>query len=94
MYGKLENHNLIIAPKRLIVGDTQVWNASASLYLEQGWYPVCYTDEPSDPPEGYYYESGWTQGEDEIVHTWHLEPLPDDIDESEAYSIIFGGEQE
>jgi len=94
MFAKLIDNNLTIAPKRLIVGDTQVWNADATLYLEQGWFPVRYTDEPGDAPEGFYYESGWEQGEDEIVQTWTLTELPDDIDESEAYSIIFGGDGE
>ena len=90
MYGKLVNNALIIAPRKLPDGDNIVYNPPAELYLAQGYQPVEYTDEP-EAPEGYYYESGWEQVEDAIVQTWTLTPLPDDIDEAEAFEIIFGG---
>lgn len=59
-------------------------------YLAHGYKSIVYTDH-SDPPSGYYYESGWEEQTDAIVQTWTLTPLPDDIDEAEAYDIIFGG---
>lgn len=59
-------------------------------YLAAGYKPVEYT-EPPEAPEGYYYESGWEEQTDAVVQTWTLIPLPDDIDEAEAYDIIFGG---
>ena len=68
-----------------------MWNASTEEYLAQGWKPVRFTAE-TEAPEGYYYESGWTETETEIVQTWTQEPLPDDVDEAEAFDIIFGGE--
>lgn len=91
MYGKLENDILILAPKMLPGEGVNVWNPPAEMYLAQGWKPVVYTDPPNDPPSGYYYESGWEEQADAIVQTWTLTPLPDDIDEAEAYDIIFGG---
>ena len=90
MYGKLIDGALQSAPKRLIIDDTQVWNASAEAYLAQGWKPVTFTDAP-EAPSGYYYESGWDEQTDAIVQTWTLTELPDDIDEYEAYQIIVGG---
>ncbi len=94
MYGKIENHNLIIAPKRLIVGDTQVYNAPASAYAEQGWLPVVYTDAPN-PPEGYTYESGWAEQDNQIVQTWTLAELPEEeMSAEEALEILLGGEAE
>lgn len=95
MYGKLINNNLIPAPAKLVIGDTQVWNAPASDYLAQGWLPVVFTDEPGDAPEGFYYESDWEQDGNEIVQTWTLvERAPDDIDAEEALSILLGGDLE
>lgn len=90
MYAKIINGQLHKAPKKLIVDSVQVWNAPAEAYLAQGWKPVVFTDAP-EAPTGYYYESGWTEEDDEIVQTWTLVPLPDDIDEYEAYQIIVGG---
>lgn len=90
MYGKLENDNLIIAPRKLNGDGVVVYNPPESMYREHGWLPVEYTDAP-EAPEGYYYESGWEQTEEAIVQTWTLTPLPDDIDDAEAFDIIFGG---
>lgn len=59
-------------------------------YLAHGYKPVTYTIMP-DAPSGYYYESGWEEQAEAIVQTWTLTPMPDDIDEAEAYDIIFGG---
>ena len=60
-------------------------------YLAAGYLPVTFTDPPNNPPVGYEYEFGWEQTDDAIVQTWTLTPLPDDIDEAEAFDIIFGG---
>ena len=90
MYAKLIDGALTIAPKKLPGDGVIVYNPPAEMYLEQGWKPVSFTGAP-EAPEGYYYESGWEEQADAIVMTWTLTPLPDDVDESEAYDIIFGG---
>lgn len=90
MYAKLIDGNLRIAPKKLSGDGVIVYNPPEEMYLEQGWLPVTYTDPP-EAPSGYYYESGWEEQTDAIVQTWTLTPLPDDIDEIEAWSILFGG---
>lgn len=90
MYGKLINSELQIAPKKLNGEGVVVYNPPAEMYLAAGYKPVTFTDAP-DAPGGYYYESGWEEQTDAIVQTWALMPLPDDIDDAEAYDIIFGG---
>lgn len=91
MYAKLIDGVLQIAPKKLPGDGVIVYNPPESMYREQGWKPVQYTDPP-EAPSGYYYESGWEEQTDAIVQVWTLTPLPDDIDDAEAYGIIFGGE--
>lgn len=93
MYAKLMEGALLAAPKKLPGDGVTVWNPPAEMYLAQGWKPVRYTQEP-EAPEGYHYESGWEEAEDAIVQTWTLEKDPDDIDEAEAFGIIFGGVDE
>ena len=93
MYGKLINGYLNEAPKHLDTPDFHVYNPSDELYAEHGYKPVTFTDEP-EAPQGYYYESGWTENEDEIIQTWTLTELPDAVDEAEAFEIIFGEETE
>ena len=91
MYAKLIDGALQIAPKKLTGNGVIVYNPTAEMYLEQGWKPVTLVD-PSEAPEGFYYESGWEEHDDSIVQVWTLVPLPNDIDDAEAYGIIFGGE--
>lgn len=90
MYGKLNDGNLTIAPRKLNGDGVIVYNPPAEMYREQGWKPITFTDAP-EAPEGYTYESAWEEQDESIVQTWTLVPLPDDIDEAEAYNIIFGG---
>lgn len=88
MYARLIDGDLVVAPKKLIINDTQVWNAPAEEYLAQGWLPVILT-EPPEAPEGYYYESGWTEENDTIIETWTLTELPEPSAD-ELMSIILG----
>ena len=90
MYGKLNDGNIQIAPRKLNGDGVVVYNPPAEMYREQGYKPVEFTDAP-EASEGYTYESGWEETADSIVQTWTLVPLPDDIDEADAFDIIFGG---
>lgn len=90
MYGKLIEGVLQTAPKKLEINGNWVWNAPSEEYIAQGWKAVRFTDEP-EHIEGYFWQSGWTETEAEIVQTWTQEPLPDEVDEAEAFGIIFGG---
>lgn len=90
MYGKLNDGNLTIAPRKLNGDGVVVYNPPAEMYLAAGYKPVEFTDSP-EAPEGYTYESAWEETAGSIVQTWTLVPLPDDIDDAEAFDIIFGG---
>lgn len=59
-------------------------------YIKAGYKPVEFTPRPV-PPSGYDYMVGWEEQDNEIVQTWHLVELPDEVDEAEAFDIIFGG---
>ncbi len=93
MYAKLIDDALQIAPKKLSGDGTTVYNPPAEMYAIAGYKPVRFT-EPPEAPDGYHYEGGWEETEDEIIQTWHLVEDPDEVDEYEAYSIIFGGDGE
>ena len=93
MYGKLIDGNLQIAPKHLDTLDYHVYNPSPELYAEHGYKLVTFTDEP-EAPTGYYYESGWEETGEEIVQIWTLHELPDDVDDAEAFQILFGEGEE
>lgn len=90
MYGYLENETLHRAPNPLNVEDTRVWNPTNEQYETAGYKRVIFTDQPETEP-GYHAESGWEERETEIVQVWTIVKDPDDIDEAEAYAIIFGG---
>jgi hypothetical protein len=90
MYAKLIDGALQTAPKKLTGDGVIVYNPPAEMYLAVGYKPVTFVDPP-EAPEDFYYESGWEEQTDAIVQTWTLTPLPEDIDEAEAYDIIFGG---
>lgn len=89
-YGKLIDGNLTIAPRKLPGDGVVVYNPPESMYRAQGWKPVEFADAP-EAPEGFYYASVWEETADSIVQTWALVPVPDEVDDSEAFDIIFGG---
>ena len=87
-FGALTDGDLCIAPKMLPGEGFRVWNPSAEMYLEQGWKPVAFTDEPQDAPKGFHYESGWEEQTDAIVQTWELAEDPDEVTAEEIAAAI------
>ena len=90
MYGKIINNEFYGAPNKLNENGMVIWNPPTEIYLKQGWKFVEFNDPVNEPPIGYYYEMIWKENENTIVQEWVLTPLPDNIDEVEAYDIIFG----
>ena len=91
MYAKLIENKLTIAPRRVVIGDTQVFNPAAEQLEALGYKLVVFT-EPPEAPEGYYAESGWTEAEDAITQTWTLVELPpEEPSAGELLDIILGG---
>lgn len=72
MYAKLENGRLKTAPKKVNRDDKTIFNPPDSILSELGYYPVTYTDMPTDASEGKHYEFSWSQGENEILQVWNL----------------------
>lgn len=90
MYGYLENEMLRRAPNPMVIGENRVWNPTDEMYEMAGYKLVIFADPP-ETESGYHAESGWEEQEDEIVQVWTVVKDPDDIDDSEAFDIIFGG---
>lgn len=87
-YAKLDNGNLIPAPRKLELEMTfevdgepvtdlyTVYNPTAEQYASQGWLPVVETEMPNDAPEGYHYEPTYSEYMTadglELVQEWEL----------------------
>lgn len=93
MYAKIENGAFIVAPRKLPVGKTIVYNPSEAQLLAAGYKPVVYTDMP-EVETGFYAESSWEDNGEAIVQTWTIieEPADMDIPDDEAFNIIMGVE--
>lgn len=87
MYAKLIDGKLHTAPKKLLVDGVQVWNATADVYLSQGWKPVSVSPAP-EPEEGYTCTSGWKETAKKITQTWTKEAIPDFVSDSEALAEL------
>ena len=92
MYGKLIDGNLILAPRKLTVGEYVVYNPTPEMLIAEGYKPVIYTDPPTVEP-GYAAVPGWEENVLEIVQVWTIEAEPDDVDADRAMEILFGGEK-
>lgn len=72
MYGKLVNGSLFTSPKNVEYDNKIIINPKEDILLALGYFPVIYTDIPSNASDGYHYESHWEQRENEIVQVWNL----------------------
>ena len=93
MYAQLIDGVLRYAPKKVVVGDTLIFNPTGETLETLGYYPVEYTDMPDDAPEGYHYEGGWHQGQTSIIQVWTLVEDDDEITDEEAFAILMGEEE-
>ena len=77
-YAKLNNNNNIIyAPNPILIDNDYIGNPPVEVYLEQGYKPVTYTQQPE--PKGYgYYNETWEETPINIVQGWEW------IEESEV----------
>lgn len=91
-YGTLTEGVLTFAPKKITIGEYNVWNGTEQQYRSLGYKPVQYADPP-EPPEGYDYELAWEEVDDEIVQTYTL--VEHDLTNDEILAILLGeGEEE
>ena len=72
MYAKLTNGILRGAQKTVDYNGKTIFNPPDDVLLDMGYFPVAYTDMPTDAPDGQHYESHWEQTDTEIVQVWTL----------------------
>lgn len=94
MYAKLISGTLRSAQKKANHNNRVIFNPPEDILLELGYFPVAYTDMPTDAPTGQHYEPHWEQTDTEIVQVWALvddpaEPEPE-LSADEALNIIMG----
>lgn len=94
MYAKLINGTLRSAQKKVDYNGKTIFNPPEETLLDMGYFPVAYTDMPTDAPDGQHYESHWEQTDTEIVQVWELvdnpaEPEPE-LSADEVLNIIMG----
>lgn len=90
-YGKIIDGIFTPAPRRIEIGERQIFNPSEAQYIALGYLPVIYANAP-EPPEGYYCVDTWEEENNEIKQIWHFEKLPPHNPEaSELLNIILGG---
>lgn len=79
-YGKIENGNLIYAPRRIVISGMQIFNPTAEHLEQAGYKEIRYTDIPEEPaPDGQYYESAYEDKRDYIEQVWELaEAIPEE----------------
>lgn len=88
MYARLISGMLRGAPKRVIYNGQTVFNPPQNILIESGYFPVAYTDAPTDAPEGRHYEPHWEQNETEIRQVWTLADDPVDTEPEPTMSEL------
>ena len=83
MFVKLENENLIYAPKELIINDTRVINPTKEMFEEAGYKELIETEYPND---GKHYKASYQETDGNIVLVWidNEKEYWDNIDYEEA----------
>ena len=76
MYAKLINGTLRGAPKTVDYNGKTIFNPTEDVLLGMGYFPVTYTDIPTDASNRQHYESHWEQTDAEIVQVWTLVDNP------------------
>lgn len=73
MYAKLENGTLIIAPRRIVLNNMQIFNPTEEQLMQDGYKAITETPMPEGPaPEGQRYEAQYTDSGDSIAQSWVL----------------------
>lgn len=90
-YAKLINNSPVYAPNPILVNGSYIGNPPGSVYEEEGYKPVVYSDPPGEAPAGYQWTEIWSEDDFNIQQGWVLVE-ESDIDPAEAMDILFGGE--
>ena len=88
-YAKLISNSPVYAPNPILVDGAYIGNPPDSVYEEEGYKAVRYTDAP-ETDISYEAVEGWTETETEIIQTWEI--VEAEVDPANAMEILFGGE--
>ena len=90
-YAKLINNFPTFAPNPILHNGNWIGNPSGFVYEQEGYKPVVYADQPSDPPVGYHWEETWAEEDGNIQQGWVLVEETD-ASADEAIEYLFGGD--
>lgn len=68
-YGKLEEGNLVLAPKNITIENVTYKPATEAAYIQAGYKVVSYAPYPTD---GNEYEATWKETKKQIAQFWTL----------------------
>ena len=91
-YAMLNNPMLRFAPNPMLHNGRWIGNPPPELYLELGYKPVVWSEQPEPTGDGYYAET-WTETDAAILQSWRWVDDPE-ISDAEALDIMLGGAEE
>lgn len=92
-YAKLINNYPSYAPNPITVNGVRIGNPPGEVYAAEGYKRVSYTEQPEPQGVGRWNET-WTETDEAIVQGWSWNEATDEdeISDSEALSILAGGD--
>ena len=86
-YARLDRGNFEYAPNKLVIGDRQIFNASAEEYASLGWLPIVKTEQP-ESGDGFYFTPTYTESDGRIIQQWEkVEYEPEATEEDYINSL-------
>lgn len=92
-YAKLINSFPVYAHNPIIHDGLWYGNPPGSVYEAEGYKPVHFNEQPTEPREGYQWVETWGETDTEIVQDWVLEEITE-LDGDQAMEFLFGGESD
>ena len=90
-YAKLIDNSPVYAPNPILVDGVYIGNPPGSVYEDQGYKPVVYSDHPGQAPAGFQWVESWSEGDGKIVlQSWVLEEITE-LNGDQAMEFLFGG---
>jgi hypothetical protein len=81
-YAKLINNYPVFAQNPILHDGNYIGNPPGSVYEAEGYKPVQFNEQPTEPGDGYQWVETWGETETEIVQDWVLVEVP--ISEEDA----------
>lgn len=75
-YAKLINNYPQYAPNPILHDGLWYGNPPGEIYEAEGYKPVHFNEQPTEPGEGYQWVETWGETDTEIVQDWVLVEVP------------------